>query len=136
MKKIVLLLISVIVITSCSAQLTEKVVETYPDGKTWKTQLFDKKGVCVREVEYYTTGQVRMEGGMKDEKREGEWKQACRQVEVLRRTGQSLKGSRLRRIMLSIALLCHSKSSHVRWAGICRRAIWFNLSNCTGLCRR
>lgn len=74
MKKIILLLISVIVITSCSAQLTEKVVETYPDGKTWKAQLFDKKGVCVREVEYYTTGQVRMEGGMKDEKREGEWK--------------------------------------------------------------
>ena len=74
MKKVLLFFAVMFAIVSCTAQLTEKVVETYPDGKTLKTQYFDKQGVCVKEVEYYESGQVKMEGGMKGEKREGEWK--------------------------------------------------------------
>ena len=74
MKKVLLFFAVMFAIASCTAQLTEKVVETYPDGKTSKMQYFDKQGVCVKEVEYYESGQVKMEGGMKGEKREGEWK--------------------------------------------------------------
>ena len=74
MKKVLLFFAVMFAMVSCTAQLTEKVVETYPDGKTLKTQYFDKQGVCVKEVEYYKSGQVKMEGGMKGEKREGEWK--------------------------------------------------------------
>ena len=74
MKKVLLFFAVMFAMVSCTAQLTEKVVETYPDGKTLKTQYFDKQGVCVKEVEYYESGQVKMEGGMKGEKREGEWK--------------------------------------------------------------
>ena len=74
MKKWFMLLAVAFAFAACSTQLDEKVVETYPDGKTQKTQFFNKKGVCVKEVELYETGQVKMEGGMKGEKREGEWK--------------------------------------------------------------
>ena len=74
MKKVLLFFAVMFAMVSCTAQLTEKVVETYPDGNTLKTQYFDKQGVCVKEVEYYESGQVKMEGGMKGDKREGEWK--------------------------------------------------------------
>lgn len=74
MKKVLLFLAVVFAFASCTTKLTEKVVETYPDGKTLKTQFFDRKGDCVKEVELYETGQVRMEGTMKGEKRDGEWK--------------------------------------------------------------
>ena len=74
MKKVLLFLAVVFAFASCTTKLTEKVVETYPDGKTLKTQFFDRKGNCVKEVELYETGQVRMEGTMKGEKRDGEWK--------------------------------------------------------------
>ena len=74
MKKWFLLLAVAIAFAACSNQLDEKVVETYPNGKTQKTQFFNRKGTCVKEVELYETGQVKMEGGMKGEKREGEWK--------------------------------------------------------------
>ena len=74
MKKVLLFFAVMFAFASCTAQLTEKVVETYPDGKTLKTQFFDRKGNCVKEVELYETGQVRMEGTMKGEKRDGEWK--------------------------------------------------------------
>ena len=63
-----------LLLTSCSAQLTEKVVETYPNGNTLKSQFFDRKGDCVKEVEFYSTGAVKMEGAMKNGQREGEWK--------------------------------------------------------------
>jgi antitoxin component YwqK of YwqJK toxin-antitoxin module len=74
MKKWFMLLTMAFAFAACSTQLDEKVVETYPDGKTLKTQFFDRKGKCVKEVELYSTGEVKMEGGMNGEKREGEWK--------------------------------------------------------------
>ena len=60
-------------LASCSAQLTEKVMATYPDGTLRVVQYYDKNGQCVKETEYYETGQVKMEGGMKDGKMDGEW---------------------------------------------------------------
>jgi antitoxin component YwqK of YwqJK toxin-antitoxin module len=74
MKRWFLLLAVVLACVGCTTQLDEKVVETYPDGKTLKTQSYNKKGLCVKEVEFYETGQVKMEGAMSGEKREGEWK--------------------------------------------------------------
>ena len=74
MKRFILFFAMAFAFVACTAKLTEKVVETYPDGTTLKTQYFNKDGLCVKEVEYYESGQVKMEGPMKGEKREGEWK--------------------------------------------------------------
>ena len=60
--------------SSCSAQLTEKVKTQYPNGQARLVQYYDKHDHCVKETEYYESGQVKMEGGMKDGKRNGEWK--------------------------------------------------------------
>ena len=73
MKKIILLLVTALMLGSCSAQLTEKVVEKYPNGQPQVVQYIDSNDNCVREAEYYETGQVKMEGGMKNGLREGEW---------------------------------------------------------------
>ena len=73
MKKIFLILSSVLLLASCSAQLDEKVIAQYPDGQVRVVRYFDKHGDCVKETEYYENGQVKMEGGMKNGKMEGEW---------------------------------------------------------------
>ena len=65
MKKLFLLFAMAMAFASCTAKLTEEVVETYPDGKAQRTQFLNRKGTCVKEVEFYETGQVKMEGGMK-----------------------------------------------------------------------
>ena len=74
MKKILLFFVAILLLASCSEKLTEKVMATYPDGTTRVVHYYDKNDECVKETEYYKTGQVKMEGGMKDNKREGEWK--------------------------------------------------------------
>ena len=74
MKKIFLILSVMLLLASCSAQLTEKVMVKYPDGQPQVVYYFDKHDNCVKETEYYQTGQVKMEGGMKEGKMDGEWK--------------------------------------------------------------
>ena len=44
MKKCFLLLAVALAFAACNPKLDEKVVETYPDGKTQKTQYFNRKG--------------------------------------------------------------------------------------------
>lgn len=61
-------------LVACGDPLKEKVIETYDNGQTMKVRMYDRKGECTREIEYYETGEVKMEGGMKGENREGEWK--------------------------------------------------------------
>ena len=73
MKKIILVLSLILTLASCDAQLTEKVEVTYPSGQPELVLLFDKSGECVRSVEYYESGVVKMEGEIKDGKRNGEW---------------------------------------------------------------
>lgn len=63
-----------LLLVSCNNSLTEKVVETYDDGQAAKVRLYDRKGECKHEIEYYETGELKMEGDMKGDKREGEWK--------------------------------------------------------------
>ena len=55
-------------------KLTEKVVAEFDNGQPSKVQYFDKGNHAVREVDYYEDGTLMMEGGMKDDKRSGEWK--------------------------------------------------------------
>ena len=73
MKKIILALSLILTLASCDAQLTEKIEVTYPNGKPEMVLLFNKSGECVRKVEYYDSGAVRMEGAIKDGQRDGEW---------------------------------------------------------------
>lgn len=73
MKKILLFFVAFLLLASCSERLTEKVMATYPDGTSKVVHYYDKNDQCVKETEYYETGQVKMEGGMKNGKMEGEW---------------------------------------------------------------
>ena len=73
MKKIILFLAILMTLVSCSAQLTKKEEVKYHNGQPQLVRYYDKHNQCVKEVEYYETGQVKMEGGMKNGKMEGEW---------------------------------------------------------------
>lgn len=74
MKRLFVFLVAVLVLGSCSAQLTEKVEAKFPNGEPQIVRYYDKSDKCVKETEYYESGQVKMEGSMNGEKREGEWK--------------------------------------------------------------
>ena len=74
MKKLLLFFVTVLMLGSCTAQLTEKVVAKFPNGQPQLVRYYDKNDNCVKETEYYESGQVKMEGTMKGEKRDGEWK--------------------------------------------------------------
>lgn len=73
MKKLYLLLSIVLVFASCSSQLRKKVEVSFPNGEPQIARFYNKNDQCVKETEYYQSGQVKMEGTMKDGKREGEW---------------------------------------------------------------
>lgn len=74
MKKLFLFLMMVSVMAACQPKLTEKVEARFPNGQPQYVQMLNKSGDCVKWIEYYETGQVKMEGPMKDGEREGEWK--------------------------------------------------------------
>lgn len=74
MKKVLLYFALALTFASCAEKLTERIVGTYPDGKPQKVQYCNRKGDCVKEIEFYESGQVKMEGTIKDNNREGEWK--------------------------------------------------------------
>ena len=74
MKKIILILSVLMAFACCSSRLTEKVEARYPNEQPQFVRKYDKSGNCVYETEYYETGQVKMEGAMKNGQRQGEWK--------------------------------------------------------------
>ena len=74
MKRVLLFLATVLLLGSCAEKLTEKVERSFSDGKPQLVRYYDKSNQCLKETEYYETGQVKMEGRLKDDKREGEWK--------------------------------------------------------------
>ena len=73
MKKLFLFLFVTMLLASCSSQLNDKVEVTYPNGQPQIVRSYNRHDNCVKEVEYYETGQVKMEGGMKNGKMEGKW---------------------------------------------------------------
>ena len=74
MKKILLLITVGLLLASCASLLTEQVETRFPNGQPKVVRMIDKSGDCVKQSEYYETGQVYMEGTMKNGQREGEWK--------------------------------------------------------------
>ena len=61
-------------LVSCGNRLKEKVINTYDNGQASLVRYYDHDDQCVREVEYYEDGVLKMEGEMQDGHREGEWK--------------------------------------------------------------
>ena len=59
---------------ACGNDGRERVMATYDNGQPSVVRYFDHDGQCVREVQYYEDGIVKMEGGIKDNLRDGEWK--------------------------------------------------------------
>ena len=74
MKKLFLFLTIVLALASCQPKLTEQVDASFPNGQPQYVKMLDKSGNCVKEIEYYESGQIKMEGSVKDGQREGEWK--------------------------------------------------------------
>lgn len=74
MKKIIFLFVTFLALSSCAPKLTEQVEARFPNGQPQYVKTLNKSGDCVKWSEYYETGQLKMEGPMKDGKREGEWK--------------------------------------------------------------
>lgn len=64
MRKIVFFLV-IVLLASCGTKLEEKIIETYPDGKTKRAQYFTtgaENNYMAKEVFYYENGQIKMEG--------------------------------------------------------------------------
>lgn len=74
MKKILSLILLSLMLASCNAKLTEDVQSTFDNGQPKYVKLLNRKGKCVKEVEYYEDGVVKMEGAIRDGHREGNWK--------------------------------------------------------------
>ena len=72
MKKLLAILLIAFSFSACHT-LTEKVEVKFPNGQPQTVRYYDKSDACVKEVEYYETGQVRMEGSIKDGERDGLW---------------------------------------------------------------
>ena len=68
------LVLMVLLLASCGDRLTEKVINTYDNGQPETVQLVDRKGVSQHEIRYYKDGTMLMEGDVKDDKWDGEWK--------------------------------------------------------------
>lgn len=73
MKKLFLFLIIVSSLCACQPKLTEQVEVSFSNGQPQYIKMLDKSGNCVKEIEYYETGQVKMAGAVKDGQREGVW---------------------------------------------------------------
>jgi antitoxin component YwqK of YwqJK toxin-antitoxin module len=74
MKRLFLFALLILALTSCKEQLKEEVVNAFDNGQPSLLHYVNKNNECVREVQYYESGAVKMEGGMKDDQRSGEWK--------------------------------------------------------------
>lgn len=66
-------LVLVLLLASCGNRLQEKVIHSYDNGQPALVHVY-QKDKCIKEIEYYEDGTVKMEGAMEDGHREGEWK--------------------------------------------------------------
>lgn len=73
MKKIVLYLVLVMLLSSCGNSQTEKVIQQYKSGQPYKVYVYDGDGNWIREMEYYESGQIKMEGAVANNLRNGAW---------------------------------------------------------------
>jgi antitoxin component YwqK of YwqJK toxin-antitoxin module len=76
MQRNFILFILAFVLFSCNQKKPfESIEETYPDGtsKLIKYYKSEAKEVLVKEIHYYEDGQKKMEGGFKNDARDGQW---------------------------------------------------------------
>lgn len=75
MRKLNLLLISVLLLVSCTKKPFEVVEESYPSGKpkTVKYYKNESKETLVSEINYYEDGAKKMEGSYVNGERSGKW---------------------------------------------------------------
>lgn len=73
-KRIFLVFIWALLMVSCGNGYTEKVIESYDSGKPYLVRVYDRSGTCIKEIGYYESGALMMEGAIKDGHREGPWK--------------------------------------------------------------
>lgn len=76
MTRFAFLILSLLLFTACTEPTTEKVEESYPDGAKKVVYVYQGEGnnaVRVGQKEYFPDGQLRVEGDLKDNKREGVW---------------------------------------------------------------
>lgn len=77
MRHFIIVFLSLIFLISCKPEIKDEIIELHPDGSMKKQQFYTfKRGKkdIVREVEYYSNGNVLMEGNIKNNQRVGEWK--------------------------------------------------------------
>lgn len=64
----------VLLLASCGNKtLTEKVMKTHENGQPSLVYYYDRDGRWVREVDYYETGALLMEGPVENDLRTGAW---------------------------------------------------------------
>ena len=63
----------VVLFFSCGDGLTKKVMSSYENGAPARVHVYDKSGNCIKEIDYYETGELMMEGEIRDNLRNGEW---------------------------------------------------------------
>jgi len=76
MKIIYLVLISVAILSSCESKYKKCVEKYFSDGKPGKIYYLDTlngKNDTISKVEYWSNGNRRIEGGYKNNLRDGEW---------------------------------------------------------------
>lgn len=73
MKKLFVFFVFALLLVSCGGNMKEKVITTYKNGQPAKVYYFDREGRWVREVDYYESGALMMEGPIADDVRNGEW---------------------------------------------------------------
>lgn len=77
MKKLLMPLLLIAILAGCKTELKDEIVELHSNGKVKKIQYYElKRGEkkVVKEIEYYQSGEKKMEGSMLNNKRNGEWK--------------------------------------------------------------
>lgn len=74
MKNIFKIIPLFLILVGCSNnRLTEKVIGTFDNGQPSIVYYYNHEGQCVREVHYYESGMLQMEGPLENGLRSGEW---------------------------------------------------------------
>lgn len=68
-----ILIYTVVILTGCNNENEEVVRSYHMNGKPEKVEYLDRDSNVVKTVEYYKNGNKKMEGGVKNGAREGEW---------------------------------------------------------------
>lgn len=74
MKRLTIFFTLALLLVACGEKLERRVETTFPGGSPHDVRYYDKSGSCVKEEEYYESGQLKMVGVLQDGHREGEWK--------------------------------------------------------------